>query len=435
MIRLKIHPLASRMRPKFIDDVIGQKHLLGEYKPLYKMIKNKQLSSLILFGPPGIGKTTIANAIANTLEVPFVALNGVTDGKKEIDAVIKKAKEEDVTYVLYIDEIHRLTKTQSEPLLPVMENGTIILISSTTESVYHKLPSGILSRSTVFELKPLTNDEILEGLKRAVNDKENGLGEYKFVISDEVLSFLSQLTGGDMRAALNGLEMVVVTHSEKEGEVVEITTEMAEQVMNKKSLSFNGQDSKYNIISAMQKSIRGSDTDAALYYTSLMLESGDLETVTRRLSIIAFEDIGLAATHGTLSDVISALDTAEKVGMPEARIPIGYVVVKLCLSPKSNTAYAAINRTFQDIHNGSVFPVPKHLCDSHYSSAVERGHGVGYLYPHDTPIPNFGGWVKQNYLPEEITGRRYYEPLDSGQEKVLGEVYKRLYEAQNKKQP
>lgn len=432
---MRIQPLANRVRPKYIDEVIGQKHLLGKTKPLYKMIKNKQLSSLILFGPPGIGKTTIANAIANSLEVPFVALNGVTDGKKEIDAVIKKAKEEDVTYVLYIDEIHRLTKTQCEPLLPVMENGLIVLISSTTESVYHKLPAGILSRSTIFELEPLSEEEILEGLKRAVKDKENGLGEYKFVIKDEVLSFLSQITGGDMRSALNGLEMVVVTHADKEGEIVEITSEMAESVVKKKSLGFNGTDSVYQLKSSFQKSIRGSDTDAALYYTAMMLESGDLESVTRRLSVIAFEDIGLAANSGALADVISAIETAEKVGLPEARIPISYAVIKLCLSAKSNTAYKAIDNAIADIHNGNVYPIPKHLCDTHYASAIERGHGVGYLYPHDTPITNFGGWVKQDYLPKELKGKQYYQPLDAGQEKQMGEIYKRLYEVQNKKQP
>lgn len=251
----KIRPLAYRMRPTKIEEVIGQKHLLSEDKPLYRMIKNKRLSSMILFGPPGIGKTTIASAIAGSLDVPFVALNGVTDGKKEIDAVIKKAKEEDTTYLLYIDEIHRLTKTQSEPLLPVMEDGTIVLISSTTESVHHKLPSGILSRSTVYELNPLSDKDIEEGLRRALLDKEKGLGNFNVKISDESLEFLSGTTGGDMRSALTALETVVITHSDENSEEVEITTEMIEGVIKKKALNYNGADSKYNLMSSFQNYI------------------------------------------------------------------------------------------------------------------------------------------------------------------------------------
>lgn len=249
-------PLAHRIRPTKIEEVIGQKHLLGENKPLYRMIKNSQLSSMILFGPAGVGKTTIASAIAGSIDMPFVALNGVTDGKKEIDAVIKEAKTEETTYCLYIDEVHRLTKTQSEPLLPAIEDGTIVLISSTTESVYHSLPSGILSRCTVYELNPLKTNDIVEGLTRALEDKENGLGEFNVTFDDDALVHLADNTGGDMRSALNALETVVITNSHKgSSENVNITVEMVEEVTNKKGLGFNGNDTKYDLMSAFQKYI------------------------------------------------------------------------------------------------------------------------------------------------------------------------------------
>ena len=429
-----IRPLAHRMRPTKIDEVIGQKHLLGSGKPLFKMIENGRLSSLILFGPPGIGKTTIANAIAGTLQIPFAALNGVAAGKKESDAVIKKAKEEQVTYLLYIDEIHRLTKTQSEPLLPVMEDGTIILISSTTESVYHKLPSGILSRSTVYELEPLSVEDIATGLQRALKDEEKGLGKYNVSMEEGVLDFIAGTTGGDMRSALTALETVVLTHGQIGGETALITTEMAEGVTHKKALGYNGNDSKYDLMSAFQKSIRGSDPNAALYYMTMLLESGDLESVTRRLGVICFEDVGLAGARGTWADVVAAIDCAEKVGLPEARLPLASAVVLLCLSPKSNSTHDAVLMATQDIQNGNVHPIPKHLRDTHYAGAVERGH-VGYKYPHDKKyqVGGFGGWVPQQYLPDAIKQTEYYLPKNAGNEKQMAEIYQKLHSAQNKK--
>lgn len=431
-----IRPLAHRMRPTKIEEVIGQKHVLGENKPIYQMVRNRQPTSLILTGPPGIGKTTIATAIAGSLDMPFVALNGVEDGKKEIADVIKKAKEEKTSYLLYIDEIHRLTKIQSESLLPVMEDGIIILISSTTESVYHKLPAGILSRSTVYELEPLSVDDISEGLKRALTDKEQGLGEYNAQMSDETIQFLAGTTGGDMRSALTALETVVITHTEKgNNESVEITTEMVEGVTKKKALGYNGNDSKYDLMSSFQKSIRGSDPNAALYYMAMLLESGDLESVTRRLGVICFEDVGLAGARGTWADVMAAIDCAEKVGLPEAKLPLASAVVLLCLSPKSNSAHDAILMATHDIQSGNVHPIPRHLRDSHYAGAKDRGNGVNYRYPHDPQyqVGGFGGWAKQQYLPDAIKGKEYYVPKFAGSEKQMADIYQKLHEAQNKK--
>lgn len=428
----KIEPLANKMRPSKIEEVIGQKHLLGQNKPIYRMVKNKKISSLILFGPAGVGKTTIANAIANSIDIPFRALNGVTDGKKEIDTVIKEAKANDETYLLYIDEIHRLTKTQSEPLLPAMENGTIILVGSTTESVYHSLPSGILSRSTVYELHPLKSEDIVEGLKRALTDKVNGLGEYKVDFSDELLEFISQTVGGDMRSALTALETVVISNTDLENEeVVVVTEEMITDVTSKKSLGYSGENSRYDLMSALQKSIRGSDTDAALIYLAMLIESGDLVSILRRLGVILFEDCSLSSQNGMMADVISALNTAEKVGFPEARIPLANAVIMMCLSPKSSSAYEAINKAI-GIVNSQKINIPKKLRDTHYAGAKDLNNGVDYLYPHNYKIPVFGSWVKQQYLPEGLENIRVYEPVNAGREQKLAEVYEKLTEMKNK---
>lgn len=428
----KIQPLAHRVRPTVIEDVIGQKHLLGEHKSLYRMIKNNRVSSMILYGPPGIGKTTIASAIAGSVQIPFRALNGVTDGKKEIDAVIKEAKKEDVTYCLFIDEIHRLTKTQSEPLLPAIEDGTIVLIGATTESVYHSLPSGILSRCTLYELEPLKAEDIVVGLKRALANEENGMGDYLVHFDDDVLLHLAETTGGDMRSALNALETVIITNAEiGSKEIVTITNEMVEEVTEKKNLGYNGKDSFYDIQSAFQKSIRGSDVNGALYYLGMMIESGDLVTICRRLSIIAFEDVSLAAPD-TWSATMAAVECAEKVGFPEARIPLANAVALLCLSPKSNSAYKALDMAIADIQNGQVHPIPKHLRDTHYAGATERGH-VGYLYPHNYNVGSFGSWIPQQYLPDALKDREYYVPKEAGREKQMADVYRKLTESQHKK--
>ncbi|AMM45019.1 recombination protein RarA [Bacillus phage SP-15] len=415
-------PLANRIRPTTIEEVIGQSHLLGEDKPLYKMIKNNQLSSLILHGPPGIGKTTIASAIAGSCGLPFEQLNAVSAGKKDLEKVTKEYKEEDTSVVLYVDEIHRFTKNQVEYLLPYVESGKIILVGSTTESVYHALPSAILSRCTVFELKPLTSEEIVLGLSRALQDKD-GLVEYMITWDDSLLERIAQLSGGDMRSALNILEVLVVTNADTETkQTVNLTLEMVDSVSGTKNLGYNGKDTLYDLMSAFQKSIRGSDVNAALYYLALLIESGDLPSICRRLLVIADEDIGLArpevATH-----VLTAVQITERIGLPEARITLSKAVIELCLSPKSNTAYQAIDNALADIRNGQAYSPPDHLKDAHYKSAADRGHGVGYLYPHNYELQDYGGWCNQQYLPDKLRGRLYYRPKNNGYERGISSIY------------
>lgn len=430
---MKHVPLAHRIRPTKIEEVIGQKHLLGDNKPLFRMIKNNQLSSMILFGPPGIGKTTIASAIAGSSNLPFHKLNAVQAGKKDLEKIAKECENSEDSILLYVDEVHRFTKTQVEFLLPFMESGDIIVISSTTESVYHSLPGGILSRSTVFELKPLTSDEMVIGLKRALDNKENGLGEYNVSFSDECLTHLAETCGGDMRSALNALEILVVSNSTKNSEnAIEITMEMIEEATNKKNLGYNGDDSKYDLLSAFQKSIRGSDVNASLYYLGLLLESGDLQSIGRRLLVIADEDIGLGNVHAS-THALTAVQIAERVGLPEARIPLSKIVVELCLSPKSNSTYSALDLAISDIRNGKVYPIPSAIRDTHYEGAKHRGHGTSYLYPHNYQVGGYGGWVPQNYMPIELNNKVYYSPKEIGDEKQYAQIYKKLEEIKNKK--
>lgn len=427
---MSIHePLAHRMRTKTIEGVIGQKHLLGENKPLYRMIKNNRISSMILFGPPGIGKTTIAMAIAESASLPFRKLNAVAAGKKDLEQVVKEAEELHSSVLTYVDEIHRFSRTQVEYLLPFIESGQIILIGSTTESVYHNLPSAILSRCTIFELKPLTPEEIVQGLERALVDKEVGLGKYSLAFEDGVLMHMADTTGGDMRSALNALEVIVVTNADQDSEqVTTISMDMVEEVTSKKNLGYNGTDSFYNLLSAFQKSLRGSDVNAGWYYLGLLLESGDVISVCRRLSIIAFEDVGLAQP-AVWSAVMAAVGCAEKVGLPEARIPLGDAVALICLSPKSNSAYVGFDAAIADIREGKVFQMPDFLKDAHYAGAEKLGRGTGYQYPHSFPRTNFGGWVNQEYLPEELIGTEYYNPIEAGAEKLNAQVYEMLKKA------
>ena len=417
-------PLAFRMRPTNIEEVIGQKHILGKDKLLYRLIKTNRLSSIILFGPPGTGKTSIANAIAMTTNLPFESINAVSSGKKDMEKVIKKTEEQGKT-ILFVDEIHRFNKSQQDYLLPFLEKGVIILIGATTENPYFEILPSIRSRSQIFELKPLELDDIKIALKRALMDKEMGLGSYYTEVSEEALIHLAENCGGDIRSALGGLELSVLSTEPNEEGIIVVDLATAEQSIQKKSFSMDkGGDSFYNLLSALQKSIRGSDVDAALHYLARSIEGfGDLKTICRRLSIIVFEDISLA-DPSVWSAVMSSIECVERVGMPEARIPLANAVVLMCLSPKSNTAYSAFDRAWADVKSGLVGDVPSHLKDAHYSSSKKLGRGVGYKYPHDYPT----GWVNQQYLPNELAGKRYYVSKEVGYEKKLGLTYHKLNE-------
>ncbi|WP_394555845.1 recombinase RarA (plasmid) [Priestia aryabhattai] len=425
----KIRPLAYRMRPSKIDDVIGQAHLLGPNKPIRKMVENKQLTSLLLFGPPGIGKTTIAQSIARDIDIPFRSLNAVTATKKDLDAIIKEAVSSDSSILLFIDEIHRFTKSTLEALLPAMEAGDIVIIGSTTNRVFHSLPSAILSRCFVFELKPLSNSEVVIGLKRALADKTNGLGIYDLEYSEDVLMFLAETTTGDMRFALNTLEAVVISNLNDDRLI--LTIEMVERFTEKKHLSYNGESTKYNLLSSLQKSVRGSDVDASLYYLALLLESGDLPSIHRRLLVISDEDISLGNVNVS-THVLTAVQISERVGLPEARIPLAKAVIELCLSPKTNASYKALDAAIALIKEGHSYEPPNHLKDNHYAGA-SRLNVKGYKYAHDFQASRIGAWVEQQYLPNELIGTQFYFPKEAGHEKTFADMYKMISHAKKSK--
>ena len=425
----KIRPLAYRMRPSKIEDVIGQTHLLGPNKPIRKMVESKQLTSLLLFGPPGIGKTTIAQSIAGNIDIPYKSLNAVTANKKDLDTIIKEATNSDSSTLLFIDEIHRFTKSTLEILLPAMEAGDLIIIGSTTNSVFHSLPSAILSRCSVFELKSLSTADVVVGLKRALEDKTKGLGAFNIDYSEEALTFLAETTAGDMRSALNTLEAVVI--SNLNDNKLLLTIDMIEKFTEKKHLSYNGETTKYNLLSAFQKSIRGSDVDASLYYLALLLENGDLQNIHRRLLVIADEDIGLGNVNVS-THVLTAVQISERVGLPEARIPLAKVVIELCLSPKTNASYKALDVAITLIKHGHSYEPPNHLKDNHYAGA-SRLNIEGYKYAHDYPASRIGAWVDQQYLPNELVGTQFYSPKEAGHEKTFADMYKMIFDAKKGK--
>ena len=419
-------PLAFRMRPTTIDEVVGQKEIIGKHTSLYKMIKNGFVPSMLLYGEPGIGKTSIAYAIAGTTEIPFVALNATTAGKKDVEAVVDETR---LTgkLILFLDEIHRFNKAQQDYLLPHVENGTIILIGATTENPFHDVNPAIRSRcGLIKQLSRLTEDDIQELLNRAIHDKQKGLGELAIQITNEQIQKIARGSGGDARKSLTVLESIVYS-SNKENDTYIIQDEIIDDLIGKIGVYGDKKGSNfYNLLSSLQKSIRGSDVDAALYYLAHLLESGDLVAVNRRLLVIAFEDIGLAnPSVGT--NVLSAITASERLGLPEARIPLSVAVVEMCLSSKSNSAYKALDKAISDIRAGKVGEIPKHLRDGHYAGAKVLGH-VGYKYPHDYPIGTFGGWVKQEYLPSSLEGTKYYEPIEAGEEKRLAAIYRKLEE-------
>ncbi len=417
-------PLAYRMRPNTINDIVGQQHLVGEGKIIRRMVEAKMLSSMILYGPPGTGKTSIASAIAGSTNYAFRILNAATDTKKDLQVVIEEAKMSG-TVILLLDEVHRLDKPKQDFLLPHLENGRIIMIGATTENPYIAINPAIRSRSQIFEVKPLTESDIESAVSRALKDEKNGLGALDIELESGALTHLSRATNGDLRSALNGLELASMSTPESEEGKIHLTLAILEECIQKKAFSHDKDgDAHYDVISAFQKSIRGSDVDAALHYLGRLVEAGELLIACRRLLVIAYEDIGLA-NPGACSRTVSAVQAAEKLGLPEARIPLAETVIDLCLSPKSNSSVLAIDNALTDIRNGNIGEVPDHLKDAHYSGAKELNRGVSYEYPHNFP----GGWVNQQYLPNKIKHKQYYEPKESGKyEKGLGQRYLKINE-------
>ncbi|MDT8861522.1 replication-associated recombination protein A [Alkalihalobacillus sp. MEB130] len=419
---MKRQPLAYRMRPKKIDDIIGQHHLIGEGKLLRRMVDAGQLSSMILYGPPGIGKTSIASSIAGSTGTPSKMLNAVVHNKKDMEIAVEEAKMHG-QLILILDEVHRLDKGKQDFLLPYLENGLLILIGATTANPFHSINPAIRSRCQIFELEPLTVDNIKEALRRALVDDHNGYGKEKIDINDEAITHLAQACGGDVRSALNGLELAILSTFPNNEGVKIISLKTAEDCIQKKSFQHDKDgDAHYDVLSAFQKSIRGSDVDGALHYLARLIEAGDLISINRRLLVIAYEDIGLANPQAG-SRTLSAIEASERLGFPEARIPLANAVIELCLSPKSNAAYKALDAALSDIRKGKIGDVPKHLKDAHYQGAQQLGRGIDYKYPHDYEH----GWVKQQYLPNKLKGTSYYEPKRTGKfEQALAEIYERL---------
>jgi putative ATPase len=415
-------PLAYRMRPQNIDEVVGQAHLVGPGKIIRRMIEAGMLSSMILYGPPGTGKTSIASAIAGSTEYAFRILNAATDTKKDMQAVVDEA-EFSGSLILLLDEIHRLDKPKQDFLLPHLESGKIVLIGATTENPYISIAPAIRSRSQIFKVEPLAADDIVTALLRAVHDKKRGLGSLALELDDVAIDFMSHSTDGDLRSVLNALELAAKSTpvSDEDGKI-HITAAVMEECLQRKSFMHDKDgDAHYDVISAFQKSIRGSDVDAAMHYMARLVEAGELQILCRRLLVIASEDIGLA-NPGAAERTLTCVLAAEKLGFPEARIPLAQAVIDLCLSPKSNSAVVAIDAALADVRAGRSGKIPDNLRDTHYSGAEKNG-AKGYIYPHGKP----NNFVKQQYIPETLDGAHYYFPNTSGKyESALAERQKFL---------
>lgn len=421
---MAIEPLAYRMRPKTLDDVIGQQHLIGPHTPLYKMITQGHVPSMLLYGEPGIGKTSIAYAIAGSSNLPFFALNATQSGKKDIEDIVVEVRLHGKV-LLFLDEIHRFNKLQQDTLLPHVESGGIVLIGATTENPFHDVNPAIRSRcGEIAQLKRLTVEEMRTVLQRALTDRERGLGKYAIDIREEQLTMIATASNGDARKALTLLESVYYASDDVDNTTV--ISDRAIESLAKRIGVYGDQKGShfYNLLSALQKSVRGSDIDAAMYYLAHLLESGDLVAVNRRLLVMAYEDVGIA-NPSVGAHVLAAVQAAERLGMPEARIPLANAVAMMCLSEKSNSAYKAVDAATRAIHEGKTGDIPLHLRDTHYAGATTLGHG-GYQYPHDFPIGSFGGWVNQQYLPDELVGTQFYTPTSAGEEKRLAAIYERL---------
>ncbi|MBZ3640613.1 replication-associated recombination protein A [Enterococcus casseliflavus] len=421
-------PLAYRMRLRNLDEVVGQQHLVGPGKIIRRMVEAKMLSSMILYGPPGTGKTSIASAIAGSTRYAFRMLNAATDTKKDLQIVAEEAKMSG-TVILLLDEVHRLDKTKQDFLLPHLESGKIIMIGATTENPYITINPAIRSRTQIFEVKPLQEEDILTAIDQALADETRGLGSETIVLTDDARLHLSRATNGDLRSALNGLELAARSTPKGPDGIIHLTLAIIEECVQRKALTHDKDgDAHYDVISAFQKSIRGSDVDGALHYLGRLVEAGDLAIICRRLMVIGYEDIGLA-NPAAAARTVNAVLAAERLGLPEARIPLADTVVDLCLSPKSNSAYMALDAAIADIRSGKAGDVPDHLRDSHYKGAQSLNRGVGYQYPH-----NFDdAWVDQQYLPDKLKNTHYYQPKATGKyEQALGQRYQQLQQRKKK---
>lgn len=422
----KNQPLAYRMRPQTIDDIIGQEHLVGVGKIIRRMVAAKKLTSMILYGPPGTGKTSIASAIAGSTKYAFRTLNAATDSKKDLQVVVEEAKFSG-GIILLLDEIHRLDKTKQDFLLPHLENGLVVLIGATTENPYISTSPAIRSRTQIFEVFPLQEAEVLQGIDRALADQENGLGAVKVRIDALARRHFAHASNGDLRSALNALELAVLsTPPLTADDTVHITLAIAEECMQQKAFSHDADgDLHYDVISAFQKSVRGSDVDAALLYAARLIEAGELTILCRRLMVTAYEDIGLANPQAVERTVL-AVQAANQLGLPEARIPLANAIIDLTLSPKSNSAMAAIDAALADVRAGRSGKIPDHLRDAHYQGAGKLGRGDNYQYPHDY----LDHWVKQQYLPETLSGRKYFQANQTGKYEQALEQQRLLREKQ-----
>ena len=423
----KESPLASRLRPTKLEEVVGQQHIIGKDKLLYRAIKADKLQSVIFYGPPGPGKTTLAKVIAQTTSAEFMQINATSAGKKDMEAVIEKAKQLQGMYgkrtILFIDEIHCFNKGQQDYLLPFVEDGTVTLIGATTENPYFEVNGALISRSIIFELKPLEKEDIKTLLHRALEDMEKGMGAYRAVADEEALEFLADVSNGDARSALNAIELGILTTERSADGLIHITLDVASECIQKRVIKYdkNG-DSHYDNISAFIKSMRGSDPDAAVYYLAKMLYAGeDVTFIARRIMICASEDVGNADPNA-LTVAVSAAQAVERLGMPEARIVLAQAVTYVASAPKSNAAYLAVDKALSVVRESRTAPVPTYLCDAHYKGAGKLGRGIGYKYAHDYP----NHYVEQQYLPDAYKDMKFNEPTENGYEQTIREYFKKI---------
>lgn len=431
--REKEAPLAARMRPRTLDEVVGQEHIIGKDKLLYRAIQSDKISSVIFYGPPGTGKTTLAKVIANTTSAEFKQINATVAGKKDMEEVVEKAKELQGMYgkrtILFIDEIHRFNKSQQDYLLPFVEDGTIILIGATTENPYFEVNGALLSRSIIFELKPIPMEAIKELLRKAVYDKERGMGSYQAEIEEDALEFLADISGGDARHALNAIELGVMSTPRGEDGLIHITLEVAQECIQRRAARYdkNG-DNHYDTISAFIKSMRGSDPDAAVYYLARMLYAGEsVAFIARRIMICAAEDVGNADPQALVVATNASL-AVERIGMPEAQIILSQAAIYVACAPKSNAGCEAVFQAMTEVQKSGNLPIPTHLQDAHYKGAAKLGRGTGYKYAHDYP----NHYVEQQYLPYELNGREFYKPSGNGYEVRIKEHIRHLKEEARK---